>query len=484
MHGGVAVVVGVFDCGVLQWVDGSSIQCVSPQHTLNYFMQLPDNHYIIYVSDVSAIEGFIGHIVRAFPHNQHRKSMSWDAIISISKQFYNFRVTFHAKKSVTFYDIKNLLHSNEHDILNSYGSYIEAARAVVALDITAITAGSAAMKKFKENRVQWYIEKFPQLNNDIKTVLRGGYIGGYMQANPGEYDSAIDFDVNSMYPWILRTQWLPYGEPEEYDGEYEHDKTMPLHADMLTFRADLKDGGLPFLSDAIMSAYTEKSTSTHGFVTRVLTDIDQELLYENYDVTLFEHVKGWKFRRSKGMFLSYVNEWYNMKRNATGAQRELAKIMLNSLVGKMASIQQGSSLLPKWDNGTIILEPYTRDKNNIADDYIPVPMWVNAYARQRLLHECRKNMDRLIYANTDGFMLSGMEIPPDMELDSRKLGAWKVENTFDKCVILGMNRYQGHDVNGSIKLVNSGAPRSTPIDWKDYHKGARVLDDYGEDMIL
>ena len=44
--------------------------------------------------------------------------------------------------------------------------------------------------------------------------------------------------------------------------------------------------------------------------------------------------------------------------------------------------------------------------------------------------------------------------------------------------------YQGHDVNGSIKLVNSGAPRSTPIDWNDYHKGARVLDDYGEDMIL
>lgn len=56
MHGGMVMVVGVFDCGVLQWVDGSSMQCVSPQHMLNYFMQLPDNHYIIYVSDVSAIE--------------------------------------------------------------------------------------------------------------------------------------------------------------------------------------------------------------------------------------------------------------------------------------------------------------------------------------------------------------------------------------------------------------------------------------------
>lgn len=305
-----------------------------------------------------------------------------------------------------------------------------------------------------------------------------------MQANAGEYDSAIDFDVNSMYPWILRTQWLPYGEPEQYSGKYEYDKDMPLHADVLTFRADLKDGGLPFLSDSIMSAYEEKSTSTHGFVTRVLTDIDQELLYENYDVMLFEHVKGWKFRRSKGMFLSYVNEWYNMKRNATGAQRELAKMMLNSLVGKMASIQQGASLLPKWDNGSIVLEPYTRDKNNIADDYIPVPMWVNAYARRRLLRECRKNLDRLIYANTDGFMLSGDWIPDGMEIDDKKLGAWKVENTFDKCVILGMNRYQGHDINGTFKLVNSGAARSTPIDWADYHKGAVVLDDYGDDMVL
>ena len=93
-------------------------------------------------------------------------------------------------------------------------------------------------------------------------------------------------------------------------------------------------------------------------------------------------------------------------------------------------------------------------------------------------------MDRLIYANTDGFMLSGTEIPDGMEIDSKKLGAWKVENTFDKCVILGMNRYQGHDVNGTFKLVNAGAPRSAPIDWKDYHKGSTVLDDYGEDMIL
>lgn len=74
-----------------------------------------------------------------------------------------------------------------------------------------------------------------------------------MLANEGMYGKAIDVDCNSMYPSILRDEWLPWGLPEQYEGKYEEDDDMPLHCDELTFRAELKPNGYPFCLTIVVS---------------------------------------------------------------------------------------------------------------------------------------------------------------------------------------------------------------------------------------
>ena len=76
---------------------------------------------------------------------------------------------------------------------------------------------------------------------------------------------------------------------------------MPLHIDMITFRADLKKNGYPWLTIPRTSTNpdSDRIVSTRGYVTMSLCDVDQQLLYDNYDVSVYRHVGGWKFRKSK-----------------------------------------------------------------------------------------------------------------------------------------------------------------------------------------
>lgn len=83
-------------------------------------------------------------------------------------------------------------------------------------------------------------EKFPPLDATDYKRMRASYFGAYLQAREGEYTECSSWDVNSLYPYIMRNLPLPYGTPEWYDGEYVADRTMPLHIDIISFAAMLK----------------------------------------------------------------------------------------------------------------------------------------------------------------------------------------------------------------------------------------------------
>ena len=348
-----------------------------------------------------------------------------------------------------------------------------------------ITAGSASMEAFASGEWKWYYDKFPQLKPEDKKSLHDAYIGGFMLAKEGAYGKAIDVDCNSMYPSILRDEWLPWGEPQPYEGKYEQDDEMPLHCDELTFRAELKPDGYPFLLDNRSVYGLNRLTSTRGYVTRVLTDIDQQLLRENYDVSVYKHIRGWKFRQSKGFFRSFVDEWGELKQKATGEKRQMAKLIMNALVGKMASLPKGSVMLPTSKDGIILdWDVAQREESNLKTDFLPVPVWVNAYARRKLMTVCHANADRLLYANTDGCILSGWEPVRSCEIHPTELGKWKIAARYEKLTILGMNRYQGWKEDGEVDVCMAGNMFSQPIPYEEFRHGAQVMDDYGTMVML
>lgn len=443
----------------------------------------------VYVSDPDVLERFVAHVVHAMPHNEHRASLSWDGIVSKKGRFFSFSVQIDKDNVIKFFEISNLLRDGYRMILDKTKSLdmqlLDILRMYDSHGLCAITAGGASMSAYAGGAWSWYYGKFPQLKPETKKLLHDGYIGGLMLNHEGRYGKSIDIDCNSMYPSILRDEFLPYGTPEEYAGKYEEDRDMPLHCDELTFRAELKHGGYPFLADNRGFDGNARLESTHGYITKTLTDIDQKLLFENYDVSVYRYVRGWKFRQSKGFFQSFIDDWGAMKQRETGNKRQMAKLIMNALVGKMASLPKGAVLLPTSQDGvTLDWIVGRRDESNLKTDYLPIPMWVNAYARRKLIDVCRANADRLIYANTDGCILSGWETPAHCDIHSVELGKWKIAAKYDRLTILGMNRYQGWRDDGGVDVCMAGNLFSEPIPYDQFRHGVQVTDDYGTTVTL
>lgn len=468
---------------VIRFTDGTVLRDVTaPNRLLASIMS--GGKLTVYMTDPNILDPFIAHVVHALPHNEHNANLSWDAIISKKGKFFSFTVRIDRNNSARFFDISNLLRENCR-ITTTDAQLLNILREYDNRNLCKITAGGASMEAFASGEWEWYYDKFPQLEPEDKKSLHDAYIGGFMIAKEGMYDRAIDVDCNSMYPSILRDEWLPWGVPEPYEGRYVQDDDMPLHCDELTFRAELKPDGYPLLLDNRSVYGLNRLTSTRGYITRVLTDIDQQLLYNNYEVSVYKHVRGWKFRQSKGFFRSFVDEWGELKQKATGEKRQMAKLVMNALVGKMASLPKGAVMLPLSKDGiTLDWDITRREESNLKTDYLPVPVWVNAYARRKLMTVCHANASRLLYANTDGCILSDWEPVRSCEIHPNELGKWKIAARYEKLTILGMNRYQGWKDNGEVDVCMAGSQFTQPISYEQFRHGVQVMDDYGTVVML
>lgn len=91
----------------------------------------------------------------------------------------------------------------------------------------------------------------------------------------------------------------------------------------------------------------------------VLTQVDLELIFEQYNVTYIEYVDGYMFKSDIGMFDSYINHWMEMKEEATRTGnkglRSIAKLLLNNLYGKFGTNTKLQSKIPVYLGGKLAL---------------------------------------------------------------------------------------------------------------------------------
>ena len=69
---------------------------------------------------------------------------------------------------------------------------------------------------------------------------------------------------------------------------------------------------------------------------------DYQLLKDHYDLVDFEILDGCWFYALTGIFDEYIEKYKHQKLVSKGALRELAKLFLNNLYGKMASSKDSS----------------------------------------------------------------------------------------------------------------------------------------------
>lgn len=351
---------------------------------------------------------------------------------------------------------------------------------------TKITAGSNAIAEYKTTigGEKGFRRMFPVCDYDAE--IRPCYKGGFTYVNP-EYrgkdiGAGIVLDVNSLYPSVMASicgELLPYGDPVLYEGEYVQDDRYPLYIQTVHVDFTLKPDHIPCIQMKGNLSFlpTEYVRDSKGEQTLVLTSVDLALLKDHYDINSIRYGKGWKFKASRTLFEKFItsanNEKIEAARTGNAGKRYMAKLKMNSLYGKMATHPIKRCRRPILGEDGIVhyamLAPEHTDGM-----YLPVGAFITAWARNKTIRAAQAVKHRFLYADTDSLHLAGTEIPEELDVDDYRLGAWKLESTFQRARFLRPKTYI-EDEGGKLTVHCAGLPESCHphVTWDNFHVGAK-----------
>lgn len=335
--------------------------------------------------------------------------------------------------------------------------------------LTKMTIGSNALHNYKNiiGKTNSFRSLFPLYDTILDEDIRKAYRGGWTYLNPKYKNKGVKggivLDVNSLYPYVMYSSLLPIGYPVYFEGEpYKNinKDAYPLYIANVRVDFTLSSKGVPTIQDKSSSFFkkTEYITDSNGEIELWLTNVDIELLKENYDIYSFEIIKGYAFKGATGLFKNYIDKWIEVKKTSTGGMRQLAKLMLNSLYGKFATNPKSDIKVPYLDEETKSVKYRNEKKDERELVYTPMGVFITAYARAKTIRSAHKLKDRFIYADTDSLHLVGKEIPSDEWIDDKDLGAWKIEESFTDSYYIRAKTYVELLDDGTLKVTCAGMP--------------------------
>lgn len=373
-----------------------------------------------------------------------------------------------------------------------------------------LTIGSCCLAEYKsimKNAVNLgaydYSELYPDMYhvkldpeehyyNNAGDWIRRAYRGGWCYLVKGKenkiYHRGTTADVNSLYPSMMtKVNRFPIGNPIFWNGNFIPDEaqvTGHFYYVRIKTRFYLKPGRLPFIqiknsllykgTECLESSdvydYKTKKYYTHwtdrdGTVhdTRVeltLTMMDFQLMKEQYDLIDFEILDGCWFYTMIGIFDDYIEKYKKLKMESKGAMRELAKLFLNNLYGKMASSTDSSFKIPVTkDDGSIGFIAIC--EHNKRPGYIPDGAAITSYARNFTIRAAQANyhgVDKpgFIYADTDSIHC---DLPPEsitgIKVDDKEFCCWKLESCWDRAIFARQKTYIEHITHENLQPVEN-----------------------------
>ena len=382
-----------------------------------------------------------------------------------------------------------------------------------ALEITfkeghdKLTIGACCLHEFKclFDSKEMYESVFPDLSEigidhalynayTVDEYIRRSYKGGWCYVVKGKenqiFTDGITADVNSLYPSVMSSEsgsYYPVGEPTFWKGNFIP-KMIVNNTDYYYFirvktRFYLRKNKLPFIqvkndyryrgneclesSDVwdkeqkryvthTRDSYTGELNDTRLVLT--LTMVDFALFLEHYEVVEFEILDGCYFRTEIGIFDQYISKYRKIKETSEGAIRELAKLFLNNLYGKMASSTDSSFKIARLDDDGV-LKFMTINESHKKAGYIAVGSAITSYARNFTIRHAQKNFygaDKrgFIYADTDSIHcdLKADELV-DIKVHPTNFCCWKLEASWDKAIFVRQKTYIEHVTAENLKPI-------------------------------
>lgn len=363
-----------------------------------------------------------------------------------------------------------------------------------------LTIGSCCLEEYKKIcrsslEIQLdYAEMFPNLYDfkidkqehnydNAGDWLRKSYRGGWCYLVKGKENkiktNGTTADVNSLYPSMMSSKSgnkYPIGLPKFWTGNFIPEEA--LKENMYYFvriktRFYIKDNYLPFIqvkgdlkykgtesletsdvynheNDDYFPYYIDKNGNIQqAKVELTLTMTDYQLIKEHYELVDFEIIDGCYFYSMVGIFDEYINKYAKIKKESKGALRELAKLFLNNLYGKMASSTDSSFKIAyvKDDKSIGFMQVVENEKK---PGYIAIGSAITSYSRNFTIRAAQKNYygaekRGFIYADTDSIHcdLLSQEIK-GIEVDDKEFCCWKLESCWDKAIFTRQKTYIEH----------------------------------------
>ena len=363
-----------------------------------------------------------------------------------------------------------------------------------------LTIGSCCLEEYKKIcrsslEIQLdYAEMFPNLYdfkidkqehkyNNAGDWLRKSYRGGWCYLVKGKENkiktNGTTADVNSLYPSMMSSKSgnkYPIGLPKFWSGNFipnEALKDNMYYFVRIKTRFYIKDNYLPFIqvkgdlkykgtesletsdvynheNDDYFPYYIDKNGNIQqAKVELTLTMTDYQLIKEHYELVDFEIIDGCYFYSMVGIFDEYINKYAKIKKESKGALRELAKLFLNNLYGKMASSTDSSFKIAyvKDDKSIGFMQVVENEKK---PGYIAIGSAITSYSRNFTIRAAQKNYygaekRGFIYADTDSIHcdLLPQEIK-GIEVDDKEFCCWKLESCWDKAIFTRQKTYIEH----------------------------------------
>lgn len=388
-----------------------------------------------------------------------------------------------------------------------------------------LTIGACCLEEYKSIVQKDYNTWFPDLTkipvdrsiygaDNADQYIRRSYKGGWCYLVPAKarkrHYNGTTADVNSLYPSMMHSEsgnYYPVGYPEFWHGNYlpvlcNYPQSFYYFIRIRT-RFRIKENHLPciqiknnlcYQSNEWLTTsdiydkkhkcyretyYNDKNEVCDTRVTLTLTMTDFKLIQEHYDLTDFEILDGCYFRAVTGIFDEYIDKYKKLKLESTGALRELAKLFLNNLYGKLAANTNSS-----WkyaylkEDQTIGWYPIVENKKKPG--FIAVGSAITSYARNFTIRAAQKNYhgaDKpgFIYADTDSIHC---DLEPEqlegISVHDKNFCCWKLESCWDIGWFTRQKTYIEHVTKENCK----------PIEQPYYNVKCAGMPDRCKDLLI
>jgi len=313
-----------------------------------------------------------------------------------------------------------------------------------------VTMGGACIKIFKANIPDDVFVN--NLSPDILSITRDYLMrGGYCYCVKSYQGAVWKYDLNQAYAAAMREARLP-------DGKATHSPTG-LHRYAKTYAARVTacnpNNTIPFYHRVMDHGRVKAIFSTTEIIDTWLTDIEVTQL----------RAEGWQLKTHESYYWpkhfsmkAYVDKLEHIRTTCeggtSGAIGTMIKAVGNHSYGKtveqidptefLLSSERPDGFAPYYADGFEPLENvwFAFTDPQVKDYHQPhLGAWITAHVRMVVRRAALKNPGAWLYADTDCVVFSE-DVTADLDIDPRRYGAWKIEESGTPYRIIAKKVYQ------------------------------------------